>query len=162
MLCADFGGRTCLVFSREKGRVVFSPLDLAGLRIRVESGSSFDQSFKPVEHYTVERAAKQYLKFAESYGATKTVLEHLSKLIKIPKALMIQAQEKVEARSSSKGPSAAEMFRELIIEGKLSDDDIFKKVQEEFKLPDNRRAYVNWYRKDLIKKGKLLENANGK
>lgn len=52
-------------------------------------------------------------------------------------------------------PSAASRFRELILAGTLEDDEIFKKVQAEFDLDDSRRSYVDWYRKDLKKKGLL-------
>lgn len=49
--------------------------------------------------------------------------------------------------------SAAQMFKDLIMEGKLTDDQIFAKVQKEFNLDDNKRSYVKWYRNDLNKKG---------
>ena len=39
------------------------------------------------------------------------------------------------------------------MEGKLTDDQIFAKVQKEFNLDDNKRSYVKWYRNDLNKKG---------
>ena len=52
-------------------------------------------------------------------------------------------------------PSAAGRFRELILAGGKSDDEIFAAVKAEFNLDDNRRSYVDWYRKDLKKQGKL-------
>ena len=45
------------------------------------------------------------------------------------------------------------MFKTLIMEGKLTDAQIFAKVQKEFGLDDNKRSYVKWYRNDLVKKG---------
>lgn len=53
------------------------------------------------------------------------------------------------------GDSAAAMFRRLILAGDMTDDQIFKAVQEKFGLADNRRSYVQWYRKELQKKGRL-------
>ena len=53
-----------------------------------------------------------------------------------------------------KKPSASAMFCELIMEGKLTDDQIFAAVQIEFKLDESKRSYVKWYRNDLKKKGK--------
>lgn len=49
--------------------------------------------------------------------------------------------------------SAAQMFKDLIMAGNLTDDKIFEKVQAAFGLDDKRRSYVAWYRKDLAKKG---------
>ena len=37
--------------------------------------------------------------------------------------------------------------------GKLTDDQIFSKVQDQYGLEDNKRSYVTWYRNDLTKKG---------
>lgn len=53
-----------------------------------------------------------------------------------------------------KTPTAASRFQELIMEGKLSDHEIFLKVQKEFDLDDDKRGYVSWYRNYLTKKGK--------
>lgn len=54
---------------------------------------------------------------------------------------------------TSKKPSAAARIRDLIMEGKLTDDKIFETVQKEFGLDDGKRGYVAWYRNDLKKKG---------
>lgn len=51
-------------------------------------------------------------------------------------------------------PSAASRFQDLIMEGKLTDDEIFAAVKKEFSLSDEKRSYVSWYRNHLIKKGK--------
>lgn len=59
----------------------------------------------------------------------------------------------VKKDAGEKKPSAANMFKDLIMEGKLTDDKIFEKVQKEFGLDDNKRSYVKWYRNDLTKKG---------
>ena len=50
-------------------------------------------------------------------------------------------------------PSASSRFKELIMAGKLTDDEIFAQVQEEFGLDDSRRNYVSWYRSKLKKDG---------
>lgn len=50
--------------------------------------------------------------------------------------------------------SAAQMFQGLIMEGKLTDDEIFAQVQKKFGLDDKKRSYVNWYRNHLKKDGK--------
>ncbi len=50
--------------------------------------------------------------------------------------------------------SAAQMFQDLIMAGKLTDDQIFEKVQAEFGLDEKKRGYVKWYRNHLKKQGK--------
>lgn len=55
--------------------------------------------------------------------------------------------------------TAAGMFRELILEGKLTDDQIFAKVKAKFKLDDKKRSYVAWYRNALTKEGKKVPKA---
>lgn len=58
-----------------------------------------------------------------------------------------------KADSGDKAQSAADMFRTLIVEGKLSDDEIFAKVQKAHNLDDNKRRYVSFYRFDAKRKG---------
>lgn len=60
---------------------------------------------------------------------------------------------KVTAKPGEKKPSAAQMFQDLIMAGKLTDDQIFEKVQEKFGLDDKKRGYVKWYRNHLKKSG---------
>lgn len=52
-----------------------------------------------------------------------------------------------------KRESASAMFQELIMAGKMTDDEIFAAVQEKFGLPDKKRNYVPWYRNYLKKAG---------
>lgn len=66
------------------------------------------------------------------------------------------AAKKAPAEKKEPGerkPSAASMFKELIMAGGKTDDQIFAAVQKKFGLDDNKRSYVAWYRKDLEKKG---------
>lgn len=64
-------------------------------------------------------------------------------------------QGSTRRQTTASGESSAAMFRRLILRGDLTDDQIFKEVQKAFGLADNRRAYVKWYRNDLVKKGQL-------
>jgi hypothetical protein len=57
------------------------------------------------------------------------------------------------AKPGEKKPSAAQMFQDLIMAGKLTDDQIFEKVQAEFGLDEKKRGYVKWYRNHLKKSG---------
>jgi hypothetical protein len=56
-------------------------------------------------------------------------------------------------KPGEKKPSAAQMFQDLIMAGKLTDDQIFEKVQAEFGLDEKKRGYVKWYRNHLKKQG---------
>jgi hypothetical protein len=58
------------------------------------------------------------------------------------------------AASDKKKATAAQMFINLIMEGKLTDDQIFAKVKAEFNLDDKKRGYVNWYRNYLKKQNR--------
>lgn len=57
------------------------------------------------------------------------------------------------AKTGEKKMSAAQMFQDLIMAGKLTDDQIFEKVQAEFGLDEKKRGYVKWYRNHLKKQG---------
>lgn len=59
-----------------------------------------------------------------------------------------------KAKDGEKKMSAAQMFQDLIMAGKLTDDQIFEKVQAEFGLDEKKRGYVKWYRNHLKKQGK--------
>jgi hypothetical protein len=60
---------------------------------------------------------------------------------------------KTPVKTGEKKLSAAQMFQDLIMEGKLTDDQIFEKVQEKFGLDEKKRGYVKWYRNHLKKQG---------
>lgn len=62
------------------------------------------------------------------------------------------AKRKAKA-TTTEYKSAAAMFQGLIMEGKLTDDEIFAAVQEQFGLDDKKRSYVSWYRNKLRKDG---------
>lgn len=60
---------------------------------------------------------------------------------------------KAAAAAGEKRESASQLFRDLIMEGKHTDDQIFAKVQAKYGLTEDKRSYVKWYRNDLAKKG---------
>lgn len=96
---------------------------------------------KPVEKKVTKRQAA---------AATKKLVD---KAVKDELHKAKNAANKAVGRPTEKKPSAASMFKDLIMEGKKTDDEIFAAVQKEFDLPANKRSYVNWYRNDLTKKG---------
>lgn len=62
--------------------------------------------------------------------------------------------EKPAKESKAPRETAAQMFQDLIMAGKLTDDQIFAKVQEKFGLDEKKKGYVKWYRNHLKKQGK--------
>ena len=70
---------------------------------------------------------------------------------KVPKVKTEKAAPKAKGE---KKQSAAQLFQDLIMAGKLTDDQIFAKVQAEFGLDDSKKGYVKWYRNHLKKNGK--------
>lgn len=81
---------------------------------------------------------------------TKAGCRATDPVVKAPKAKAAPAK----AANSEKRESAAQMFQDLIMAGKLTDDQIFEKVQEKFGLDEKKRGYVKWYRNHLKKQGK--------
>lgn len=73
---------------------------------------------------------------------------------KKPEAPKTEKQPKGEKQPKASRETAAQMFQDLIMAGKLSDDQIFAKVQEKFGLDDKKKGYVKWYRNHLKKQGK--------
>lgn len=67
---------------------------------------------------------------------------------------VVKTAKTAPAKAGEKRESAAQMFQDLIMAGKLTDDQIFEKVQEKFGLDEKKRGYVKWYRNHLKKQGK--------
>lgn len=175
-VCWDHSRRTCLLLSRQGGHVSIIPM-AAGDSFRVHklSEQRFKEQYQDVPNYPIAKAAELFVRYAMDMGCTKEAMDELAKLTPVSQAvrdlctlktvLTKEADgtvtEKVvvrgESSKGSSGESAASLFQRLILEGKLTDDQIFKQVQKQFKLDDSRRSYVAWYRKKLIKDGKLKE-----
>ena len=70
-----------------------------------------------------------------------------------PPAKPAKAEPAKKDAPAAKAPrvSAAQRFKDLIMEGKLTDKQIFLKVQGEFNLDDAKSGYVAWYRNWLKK-----------
>lgn len=89
---------------------------------------------------------------AEKKTAAKEPKTKPVQAAKEPKAKPVATKPPV-AKTGEKKPSAAQLFKDLIMAGKLTDDQIFERVKNEFGLESNKRAYVNWYRNNLKKQG---------
>lgn len=166
--CYDSQRRTCIQVERAAGLVKFIPLDVSlGLEVHSTSADSFDQRFTPMEGYPVEKACQLFVNYSQTLGATKEAMEYLGQVINVSKQELEMATTKKQvtaekpaakpaakpAKPGEKKPSAAQMFQDLIMAGKLTDDQIFEKVQAEFGLDEKKRGYVKWYRNHLKKQG---------
>lgn len=177
--CYDRQRRTCIEVARVAGQVKFIPLDVSeGLQVQTTSADSFDQRYEPMVNYPIEKAAQLFLNYSQTIGASKEALGYLGQIVNVSKqeadmatTKKTAATEKAAAtktaakkaapakpaakpaKTGEKKPSAAQMFQDLIMAGKLTDDQIFEKVQAEFGLDEKKRGYTKWYRNHLKKQG---------
>jgi hypothetical protein len=129
--------------------------DLGGTKEAMEVLALFTTlSPKEIEMATAKKAASAAKATkADSKPAEPTAKTKAAKpAAKAVPAKAVKTKEP-KAPSGEKKPSAAQMFKDLIMAGKMSDDQIFAQVQKEFNLDENKRSYVKWYRNDLTKKG---------
>ena len=103
---------------------------------------------------------------AKKAAITKAKPTAKAEEVKKPKAVAVKkapAAPKVPARCHSDGENEtatekratpSQLFQELILEGKLTDAEIFAKVRAKFGLDEKKKGYVAWYRNYLVKQGK--------
>lgn len=182
-LVMDVQGRTAIVLERGKDETKFLPMDPDGVFVTYSSSSVFKtrfpfsqrdevacQKFHALRTATVHAAARCYVTHATFAGASPEAVAELERLVpitikekeqimtkkvekteKIPKA---KAAPKAAGGGTKKRSGASVTFRELIMAGKLTDDQIFIEVQKRHPdVGDDKRSYVAWYRNDLKKKG---------
>lgn len=100
-----------------------------------------------------EMATRKKQETTDKVVAAKPAAKKVSTKPAAIKKVAAKAPAKPAAKSGEKKTSAAQMFQDLIMAGKLTDEQIFAKVQAEFGLDDSKRGYVKWYRNNLKKKG---------
>jgi hypothetical protein len=197
----DHNGRTCInigpISATDKSQVGYIPMaDGEGFQLETTSDVSWEQRYKVLPNYPIDKACQLFLNYCTILGASDEVLDALAKIINVTKEDREMATSKfdnpppTELRGKKKTPvkkkatvkakasptkkattkkapakkratkvpageytSAAKMFQGLIMEGKLTDDEIFAAVQEQFGLDDKKRSYVGWYRNKLKKDG---------
>lgn len=180
--CWDHNSRTCIEVSRADGKVKFVMMTAELYDVEELSESGFDVRFKPIPDYPPERACDLFIEYMRKLGGTEAAIDALSSVStitnqvrseimtaakkRVPAAEKGDATPKTKAKAKAaakpkakrqpgeKRESAAQMFQDLIMQGRLTDDAIFKKVQEKYNLDDNKRSYVAWYRNKLKKDGK--------
>jgi hypothetical protein len=109
---------------------------------------------KEIQMATAKKAAKDSTKAAAKPAAKAPAKKAAKPAAKAPAKKTAPAKTtKPAANDGAPRASASQMFKDLIMEGKLTDDQIFAKVQAEYNLDEKKRGYVKWYRNDLEKKG---------
>jgi len=172
--------RIAIKLNCKGGIVRYMPLMTYGIEIHRMTKADFDTIFCPIPDYPTERAAKLYVGTATKLGGTSEAMAELAKIVHVTK----QEKEMAGAATKKKGKgsattkktkpkgggakadkkpreSAAAMFKTLIMKGGQTDDQIFNEVKKKFKLDDDKRSYVAWYRNSLKKAGKNPPAAKG-
>lgn len=90
------------------------------------------------------------IKEAEDYAT-----ELAGQKVDRPVAKATAATLRAQPMKSSGVPSAAALFRQLIKDGQLTDQQIIEKVRTECNKPKYGLSLVEWYRKDMKAKGQL-------
>ncbi len=175
--------KTCLALQRDETHVHALQVSMHdGLHLIKVPKVVFDQEYKLAEKSPVDRAAKIYAEFTQYLGATDEALEKLGQFTSLTSQEVAMAKKKADERknpvvpaSSAKGKAiaakvkakangaakktgdkpqtASQLFQKLIMEGKLTDEQIFAQAKEQFGLNDKKRGYVKWYRNHLKKNG---------
>jgi hypothetical protein len=174
----DHQRRTCLLVRADEMTVEYIPLEIEeGLKVEKMPIGTFRLRFQPMTAYPAEKACKLYLAYSQNIGASEEVLKFLGQIINVsPKEYTMATKKKplskppvkksptkkkpsakpkaADKTTKKQGPSAAQMFQDLIMACDFTDDQIFAKVKAKFDLDDKKRGYVSWYRNYLKKQGK--------
>jgi hypothetical protein len=174
-------GVTALVVSRDARGVAFiSPTLNEQLAVTRLPASEFDERFTAFVGYPAANMAKLYASYAMTLGATQEALDFLGSFSTVskqeldmatkakpkpqpakkaatkkppPKAKTPPRKRGRKMRPTTGNETAAGLFCELIMAGKLTDDEIFAEVKRRYSLDDKKRGYVSWYRNHLKKRG---------
>lgn len=120
--------------------------------VKAQPKGKSNRATKANEEQTLKASVKTGTTKADLPNGKKPAAKAVAKKASEPKA-------KKEAGDKKPRESAAGMFCDLIRDGKVSDDQIFAKVQERFGLDDKKRSYVSWYRNYLRKNGETVPDA---
>ncbi len=126
--------------------------DLGGSKMAMDELAKLTNlSTKEIEMATAKKATKatEAKTTAAKSAKPATKAAHVTK----GKAAPAKPAKEPKAASGEKKESAAQMFKDLIMEGKLTDDKIFEKVAAKHGLDESKRGYVKWYRNWLTKNG---------
>jgi hypothetical protein len=114
-------------------------------------------SEKDREMSTKKKAAKAASKPAAKQAEEKVKAVASAKPAKAKKAAKTNGSAKKEAGKPRE--SAAQLFKDLIMQGDLTDKQIFARVKQKYELDDGKFGYVKWYRNALVKAGQKVPAA---
>lgn len=178
----DWNKHVCIAVRSTINAVTFIPLSIEGLELVTWSRKKFEEHYDELLGYPPQRAERHFVSMAQLHGATVGVMDELRLLTTVTEKEYIMATTKkaaAAARTAASKParapkepgppkepkaraeSASGSFMQHIMDGKLTDDQIFATVQEKFGLSDDKRGYVGWYRNKLKKDGKNPPAAKG-
>lgn len=167
--------KTCIGIDHINGSTRALQLSVAkGLAIITTPRHVFEQEWKPAIKSPVLRAARVYAEYSRYLGASDEALTILQQYTPLTPKEVLSLQKKAEERQSTPPPitkgathvkvekkklgvkkeTSKALFIQLIMEGKLNDNQIFAKVKEKFGLSEKSRTHVSWYRSQLRKDGK--------
>lgn len=179
----DWNANSCIELHRDNGFIFFIAL-VPGKKMEKQSAAAraFEGDWKPLTRYPAAKAAQFYLDYASLgvVSAEKAALNCLKQIINPTEEDMTEeakTEKKAKAPKKDKAPkkaakgkaakkegktregSAAATFKELILKGTLTDDQIFAQAQKKHGLDDSKRSYVAWYRNNLRKSGVKVPDA---
>jgi hypothetical protein len=174
----DANNHHCIVISRARNCVKYIPMSGASLEVCESTFKLFDARYSELSDSTIENASHCFLRQAKSAGAAAEVMDFLRKVILIDRRELrmslpnepvftappatesvankaAQAPETAPAQkiARKRKPSAASMFRELIMTGMFTDTQIFEQVKKAFNLHPSLYKNVATYRSILRSQG---------
>lgn len=174
VVCVSNASQTTLrLRTSDAGVVTYIPHTPAGFRLERAPVAEFDHRFRPTPEYPPGRCARLYVQYAQLLGATTDAIVELRGLVDVSDEEQAVAEQRLGTNKStrkatkavatktgtvrievtkSKRNSAAEMFRGLILEGQLADEQILAKVTEVWG-GNKGLSHVSYYRSQLRKQG---------
>jgi hypothetical protein len=107
----DHVSRTCIQVDRTDDEVKFIPMDITGFSVVTLDAKEFDEIYKPLVDYPVDKACRLYASYTKTAGATKEALEYLQRHTPITeedfnmatrKAALKAIEPEVKVKSKSK------------------------------------------------------------
>lgn len=103
---ADSHRRTCIKIADDGEQVTFIPLTNDGFEIERLDHTEFNKTFRELQDYPVERAARLYVEYSLALGGTKEALKALGQFTTVTDKEITMATTKRAARGGATKPAA--------------------------------------------------------
>ena len=163
-ICRDHQGRTCLKVDGDQGIIKFVPLDIdEGLQVHQTSVDSFDQRFKEMPDYPIERGCQLYLNYSMNIGASDEVLDYVGQIINVTKEDREMATTKRTTKQAAATAKKKTSVKKKVTAKKkapVKKAPAKKKVVAKKKAPVKAGAYASAAQmfQGLIMEGKLTDD----